>query len=107
MTDTPITANTITLPIRCSTVKKANPILQNIIWYEFWITIISLFAYGFGFRFWMITTSYAIQCVELVGATIICIAVFCGGVVLLFYVCDYIISKLPTFDCIKDEGDED
>jgi hypothetical protein len=97
-----MTRETITLPIKCSTLKTADTYLKNIIGIEILVFFITFVLSASHFKISDLFTDYAIQ-IYIISATVTigwCALIFCLWVMVVIW--EYISDRMPNLECIKD-----
>ena len=98
-----MTRETITLPIKCSTLKTADTYLKNIIGIELIVFFITFVLSTCNFKISDMFTDYAIK-IYIISATVTigwCALIFCLWVIVVIW--EYISDRMPNLECIKDE----
>jgi hypothetical protein len=98
-------ARVITLPIKCSTIKKVSSILECIIDIEFVICAIAFIAWEVTFWYRIAVAPYSFY-PNYSDATFYCLVNVAGLIVASYFCVDWAIANFPRLECIKDEKEE-
>jgi hypothetical protein len=98
-----MTRKTITLPIKCSTVKTASAYLKPIILVELLLFFIIFILSASHFQISDLSTPYALAVYTVCGMVVIgwCAVIFVIWVVII--IMSYVSDHTPKLECIKEE----